>query len=134
MTIAHLTQAIETLVREKGYKFCSAAADYRPSQIAALPAAFLLPPEFRAIEGRKSGKITYRISLDLLAKGARLAPAERTKVLDKLESDIFAIFGRLSAEQRVVAVEEMTVSPVSKPLTSLGDVAMRAVAEVVTCF
>ncbi len=134
MTIEYLTNSIEKAARAKGYEFASAAKEYLPSQVATLPAAFMLPPEFRAIEGRKSGKITYRITLYLLAKGAHIAPAKREQLLEKLENDAFGIFSRLSAEQRVLAVEDMTLAPLSKPLTSRGDVAIKGEGNVVVSF
>jgi len=134
MTISHLNRTIGTIAESKGYRLYSHAEFFSPSMIASLPAALLATPEFRSIEGRKSGKITYRLTLCLLAKGARLAPAARTALFEKLENDALAIMQRLSAAERVLAVEGLTITPKTQPLSSLGDVAMEVEGDVVVEF
>ncbi len=130
----YLTSALHEITGSKRYSFCSAPQEYMNSLIGRYPAAFMPYPEFRSIEGRRRGKITYRLTLHLLADGARLSPTDRESVLGRLERDMMDIFCMLSARERVLSVENLSVSPSALTLTTHGDIALTATADVVSLF
>lgn len=81
MNRSYLTSALNDIAESKGYSFRSAPQEYMNSLVSRYPAAFMPYPEFRSIEGRRRGRITYRLTLHLLADGARLSPADRERSL-----------------------------------------------------
>ena len=74
MNRSYLTSALSDIAESKGYAFRSAPQEYMNSLVSRYPAAFMPYPEFRSIEGRRRGRITYRLTLHLLADGAHLSP------------------------------------------------------------
>lgn len=134
MNRSYLTSAIREIAESKGYLFRSAPQEYMNSLIKSYPAAFLTCPEFRSIEGRRRGKITYRLTLHLLADGARLSPERRAQTLDSLERDLLDIFCSLSTRERVLSVENLSLSPSAMTFTTHGDIAMTATADAVSLF
>ena len=134
MNRSYLTTAVSEIAESKGYTFRSAPQEYMNSLINRYPAAFMPYPEFRSMEGRRRGRITYLMTLHLLADGARLAPDVREKLLDRLEHDMLDIFCALSTCERVLSVENLTLSPSALTLTTHGDVSMTATADVVSLF
>lgn len=134
MNRSYLTSAVCEIAESKGYLFRSAPQEYMNSLIRSYPAAFLICPEFCSIEGRRRGRITYRLTLHLLADGARLSPDLRAQTLDRLEHDLLDIFCALSTRERVLSVENLSLSPSEMTFTTHGDIAMTATADVVSLF
>lgn len=134
MNRSYLTSALSDIAESKGYAFRSAPQEYMNSLVSRYPAAFMPYPEFRSIEGRRRGRITYRLTLHLLADGARLSPADRERSLDRLERDMLDIFCSLSSRDRVLSVENLSLSPSALTLTTHGELAMTATADVVSLF
>ena len=134
MNRSYLTSAVRETAALKGYSFRSAPQEYMNSLVGHYPAAFMPYPEFRSIEGRRRGKIVYRLTLHLLADGARLSPNDRESVLDCLERDMLDIFCLLSSCDRVLSVENLSVSPSALTLTTHGELAVTATADVVSLF
>lgn len=130
MNITYLTTAVQRAAQKLGYRFMAGERDYLPARVATLPAAYLLPPEFRSMEGRKGGKITYRLTLCLMAKGWNAPPEERVVQLERLENNALEIFTALSNEGRVLAVEELSFALTPNSLTTRGDIALTATANV----
>lgn len=83
MNINYLTTAVRRLAQERDYTFMTGDKDYLPARVGALPAAYLLPPEFRSIEGRNGGRITYRLTLCLMVKGGSMSPERRVEQLER---------------------------------------------------
>lgn len=129
-----LVDALRNIVAAKGYEFHSASPEHISSLVRSYPAALLPQPEFREMEGRNHGKITYRLTLYLMAAGAKLRPDAMTETFDALETDALEIFSELSSDGNVAAVEELTVTPQQRPLTSHGDVSVAVGADVVCIF
>lgn len=77
MNITYLTTAVQRAAQQLGYTFMTGDRSSLPVRVATLPGAYMLPPEFRSIEGRNGGKITYRLTLCLMAKGWNAPPEER---------------------------------------------------------
>ncbi len=134
MNCTYLRGAIEEAVSACGYTLTQSAEHYLPTSICHYPAAHLLPPEFRSIEGRNHGKITYSVELHLLHQGAKLSPSERNDRLDEMEREIIEIFTLLSEYERVLSVEELTFAPSATTIDNHGAIAMVAKAEIVTLF
>lgn len=134
MNRASLCRAVEGASSAVGYDFVTATAQTLPSLVRQYPVALLEPPEFREKEGRGHGLMRYRVTLHLLHGAAKLSPAERTALLDVMESDALEIFSRLSKESFVASVEELTMQVAAKPMTNHGDVTMTVVADVITIY
>lgn len=134
MNRANLNSAVEHLSSLYGYDFVSAAEISLPSLIKELPTVLMAPPEFRSMEGRSHGRITYRVKLHLLHGAAKASPQERAEMLDTMEQDALGIFSELCEEYFVAAVEELTMTPATKPITNYGDIALTVAANIVTIF
>ena len=65
---------------------------------------------------------------------SKLTPAERQQTWSRLEEDLVEMFSKLSDTERVVAVEQLKINHTTHTLTTHGEVAATATAEVVTFF
>ena len=135
MNRALLCSAIEGLVSKCGYDFRLLDKSSYPATVCRYPAASLFSPEFIAQEGRKHGRITYKLSLHLAQQGAKLSPNERHEMLNQMEQQLIEIFVELSKAECVAVVDKLTISPQSSPtIDNHGALAMVAEAEVETIF
>ncbi len=134
MNRSSLVRAAEGAVTTRGYNFHTSTEEYLPASVTRLPAAFLAEPRFSSIEGRRRGKITYSLTLHLLADGAKIPPDLRHELLDRLESDALGIFAEMSENDRVLCVENMQMTPSAMALTVRGDVSLTVKADVVCLF
>ena len=129
-----LLQAVERIATEAGYHFHSTSDEQMSQLITSYPAVWLSPPIFNTMQGRKHGKITYAVTLHALDAGSKLAPEKREQVWAKLEEDVVGMFSTLSQQDFVVAVENLKIRHTSHTLTSHGEVAATATADVITFF
>ena len=129
-----LIDAVERIATENGYEFHSADDRYMSQHITAYPAMWLSPPKFESMEGRNHGKITYSVALHALDAGAKLSPVERNGAWARMEHDLVELFSSLSEHSRVVAVENLRILASDSTMTTHGEVAATATAEVVTFF
>ena len=134
MNHTYLINAIESIATADGYSFYSDSEERMSEQIKSYPAVWLQPPKFQQMEGRKHGKVTYGVTLHAMDAGAKLSPAEREQTWSRLEDDLVEMFSKLSATIRVISVEERKIRRTSSTLTTHGEVAATATAEVVTFF
>lgn len=134
MNRTHLLQAFSRTATADGYHFHSTDERYIPQLVTAYPALWLSPPEFKQMEGRKHGTITYNIKAHALASGAKLSPTERTARHTELEEELVKVFSSLSEEDFVVAVENLSIRHTSQTLSSAGEIVATATAEVITFF
>lgn len=134
MNRAFLCSAIEGLASRYGYDFSLNDKSYYPATICRYPAAFMLQPEFAAIEGRKHGRITYKVSLRLAKQAAKLSPQERNELLAEMEQQMTELFVELSQEQRVALVRDLTIRPLSEVIDQHGAMAIEAQANIETIF
>ena len=134
MNRAFLCSAIEGLVSPYGYTFTLNDEAYYPTTICRYPAAFLSQPEFVSLEGRKRGRITYKVVLRLARQGAKLTAAERNIQRAEMEQQLAEIFIALSRAERVAVVRNLTIKPTTPAIDSHGAMAMEAQAEVETIF
>ena len=86
------------------------------------------------MQGRKHGKVTYSVTLHALEAGAKLPPEKREEVWARLEQEVVAMFSTLSQEDFVVAVDDLKIRHTSHTLTTHGEVAATATADVITFF
>lgn len=128
-----LCSAIEGLVSKCGYNFQLSDKAYYPTTVCRYPAAFMSQPEFSSLEGRKHGRITYKVSLTLAKHGAKQNPEERNTIIATMEEDVMNIFVELSQNERVAVVEELTIVPCSEVDTH-GAITIKAETKVVTIF
>ena len=117
-----------------GYTFTLNDEAYYPTTICRYPAAFLSQPEFVSLEGRKRGRITYKVVLRLARQGAKLTAAERTTQRAEMEQHLAEIFIALSRAERVAVVRNLTIKPTAQAIDCHGAMAMEAQAEVETIF
>ena len=134
MNRAFLCSAIEGLVSKCGYSFQLNDKSYYPTTVCQYPSAFMLQPEFSSMEGRKHGKIVYKVTLRLLHQAAKLSPTERNVLLDRMEEEMMQLFVELSQTERVAVVENLTIAPCVEPIDSHGAIAIEAKADIVTIF
>ena len=134
MNLSLLVDALRDIVAAKGYEFHSASPEHISSLVRSYPAALLPQPEFREMEGRNHGKITYRLTLYLMVAGVKIRPDDVTGTVDALENDALEIFSELSSDQYVAAVLDLTMTPMQRPMTSHGDVSLAVGADVVCVF
>lgn len=134
MNRAFLCSAIEGLVSPYGYHFQLSDEACYPTTVCRYPAAFMAQPEFISLEGRKHGRITYKLSLRLAKQGAKLSPTERNTLLDTMEREAIELFVALSQERCVAVVDKLTISPCGDGADNHGAVAIEAKAHVTTIF
>lgn len=134
MNRKNLLDSVERIATADGYHFHSTSDELMSQQIDSYPAMWLSPPVFSSVQGRKHGKLTYAVTLHALDQGAKLPPQEREQVWATLEEDIVALFTTLSEEDFVVAVENLKIRHTSHTLTTHGEVAATATADVITFF
>ena len=134
MNSTYLINAIDGIATADGYTFYSDGEERMSEQIKSYPAVWLQPPKFQQMEGRKRGKVTYGVTLHAMDTGAKLSPAEREQTWSRLEDDLVEMFSKLSVVKRVIAVEGLKIRHTSSTLTTHGEVAATATAEVVTFF
>lgn len=134
MNRAYLCGAIEGLVSQCGYEFHLDYESHYPTTVCRYPAAFMSQPQFESIEGRKHGRIAYKVKLRLAQNGAKLSPTERNQRLNEMESELIEIFTQLSKDRVVAVVKELTISPVAEAVDNHGAVATIAEAVVETIF
>ena len=130
MNRTHLEGAAEALAAQQGYAFHTGPEDGMAHTVRSYPAAWLAPLELHAVEGRGHGRVT----LHLLSSGARLSPAERRAALARMEEQLLEIFAALSLDERVLAVEGLSVRPRAFALTPHGEISQTAAARIVTFF
>lgn len=133
MNRALLCGTVEGLASGYGYSFTLHDKSYYPTTITRYPAAFMSQPEFSSIEGRKNGRITYKVTLTLAHQAAKLTPAERNELFAQMESHLTEIFVGLSQSEFVAVVDELTIEPLNG-IDSHGALAMEAEAYVETIF
>lgn len=133
MNRTHLESTVVELAEALGYPCVVAPDDYLPG-VAALPAARLAPVEFHEIEGRRHGRITYDLTLRLLREGLKRPHAARTEVWEQMENDLLELFNRLSDSPRIIAVEQLTLTPAAGTLTPHGELSQTAHARIITSF
>ena len=129
-----IIEELGRLADAKGYSFYVAEDAFIPQSVKSYPAMWLLPPKFLSQEGRKSGKITYSITLQALYQGAKLPPERREEVRRGLENDLVEIFFSLSQYDCVIEVGKLSISHSSLAVIPYGDLVAKATAEVVTFF
>ena len=134
MNRAILCSAIEEVVSKYGYDFTLTDGAYYPTSVCRYPAAYMSQPEFVSLEGRKHGRVTYKVSLHFARQGAKLSPKERNTLLAEMEEQMTKIFVELSRHQRIAVVRELAIKPVVGAIDQHGAVAMVAEAYVETIF
>ena len=134
MNRAFLCSAIEGLASQYGYHFQLNDEAYYPTTVCRYPAAFMEPPEFASIEGRKHGRITYKVTLRFAQQGAKLTPTERNALLDSMEKEMLNLFVDLSTTEKIAVVENLSISPSPEAIDSHGAITLKAKAHVTTIF
>lgn len=134
MNRAILCSAIEGLVSECGYDFQLNDKACYPTTVCRYPAAFMSQPEFLRMEGRKHGRITYKVALRLAQQAAKLPPEERNALIAEMEEQMMEIFVNLSHKEKIAVIEDLTITPYAEAIDAHGATAIEAKAHVVTIF
>ena len=133
MNRAQLEAALRTLSQSHGYAFCRLPSN-RLAEVEHLPTVVVEPLTVAQVEGRGHGRITYGVTLHTMSPAAKLSAQKRSEILEKMESDLLEIFTALSENERVVAVENLGITPREYAFTMHGEISQTARAEVVTYF
>lgn len=129
-----LINAFESIATAEGYKFHSAEERYIPQFTSHYPALWLTPPTFHSIEGKNHGAITYSVKLHAMQDGAKQSLKRRNATRIELEDMLLRLFTTLSQEEFVAEVENIQICHSSQTLSSHGEVAATATAEVIIIF
>ncbi len=133
MNRALLCSAMEGLSSRYGYSFTIGDSLCYPTTISNYPAAFMFQPEFDSHEGRRHGRITYKVTLRVARQAAKLSPSERNELFNQMEEDLTDMFIGLSQSEFVAAVKSLTIKSISE-VDRHGAVAMEAQSYVETIF
>lgn len=134
MKCAHLTSALETIAMTAGYKFYSGKQEILARSIKEYPAAWLTTPILRKIEGRKSGRISYDITIHLMKLAAKLTTTQQSQLINNMEQQMVAMFQNLTRDSDVVIVEGITIKPNTFTLSNHGEISQSATATVILTF
>ncbi len=129
-----LIKAFESIATAEGYQFHSDEERYSPQYTTLYPALWLSPPTFQAMEGKNHGSITYAVRLHAMKDGAKHNIAQRNAEREEMEEMLVKLFTALSEEDFVAEVEHLNISHSSQTLSSHGEIAATATAEVITIF
>lgn len=134
MNNSSLVEAIRSAAGAAGYNLRCADNDRLSAVSAGFPAALLAPPAVHSARGRRHGRIEYDVTLRLSDLGADLPPEERYTARQKIENDALGIFTTLSEAERIIAVENLTVSQLPASSSIHGEIAVLAKARILTFF
>ena len=134
MNRTYLTSAIRQLVSEQGYTLQTDSDDRARQEITRLPTAYLLPVQLKQADGRLHGRLIYGVELRLLHPGAKLSSEQRNEIWSRTELQLFDLFTQLSTDQKIIAVENLTIASESGKYTPHGEISQTAKADVVTHF
>lgn len=129
-----LVNALREAASSAGYKLRAADDDRLTPTTAGFPAALLAPPVVHSATGRRHGRIEYDVVLRLSDAGADLPPAERYTCRQDIENDALKIFTSLSENDRIIAVQNLTVAQIPSSSSIHGEIAVVAKARVITYF
>ncbi|MBR6654996.1 MAG: hypothetical protein IKL20_00115 [Alistipes sp.] len=134
MNRAFLCSAIEGLVSSYGYHFQLSNEAYFPTTVCRYPAAFMPQPDFVSMEGRKRGRITYKVVLRLAKQGAKLSVQKRNNLINDMEQEMIDLFVELSRSERIAVVDELTITTLPQAFDAHGALVVEATALVTTIF
>lgn len=129
-----LISAVQGICNAKGYEFRVLDSSALSAQSPSMPAAVLIEPKFQKIEGRKHGKITYRIVLYLFENGARLAPETVSEKIVQMENNMLEMFMQLSESEPIAVVDNLQMEPALHSRLGRAEIGLKAVADVVVIF
>ena len=129
-----LVAALRSAAADAGYTLHSADNDRLTPASTGFPAALLAPPAVHSAKGRRHGRIEYDVVLRLADLGADLPPEERYSRRQRMENDAIDIFTALSCNERIIAVENLSVAQQPSSASIHGELAVTAKARVVTFF
>lgn len=126
-----LTDSLRTLCLNRGYSFRTAKEGSIIQPVTSLPMAWLTPPQLSEVEGINRRKESYTVTLHLIAESPKQGQDQIDSLRCSLEEQLLDIFAELSTREGVVVVEQLSIKLPTKPLTTIGEVAMSASAKVV---
>ncbi|MBR5886302.1 MAG: hypothetical protein IKY93_06580 [Alistipes sp.] len=129
-----LISAVQGICNAKGYEFRVLDSSALSAQSPSMPAAVLIEPKFQKIEGRKHGKITYRIVLYLFENGARLAPETVSEKIVQMENNMLEMFMQLSESEPIAVVDNLQMEHALQSKLGRAEIALKATADVVVIF
>lgn len=129
-----IEQAVRRLASGRGYAFAAGGDDRMPQSLTAYPAAWLSPLSLRSAEGRCHGRLVYDITLRLMTLASRMTGDGRAAALAAMEEDALGLFADLAAEERIIAVEGLSLAPSLYAFTPHGELALTAEASLITWF
>ena len=129
-----LISAVQGICNAKGYEFRVLDSSALSAQSPSMPAAVLIEPKFQKIEGRKHGKITYRIVLYLFENGARLAPETVSEKIVQMENNMLEMFMQLSESEPIAVVDNLQMEHALQSKLGRAEIALKSTADVVVIF
>ncbi|HJA98781.1 MAG TPA: hypothetical protein H9779_04165 [Candidatus Alistipes avicola] len=134
MNRTHLASAIRTLASGLGYTVVEESDDRAPQTITAFPSAWLLPLRLKTIEGRHHGRQTYSVELRVIYSAMKLSADKRAELHSRAEENLLELFIQLSGDDRVIAVQNLSIQPGTGGYTQHGELSQIAKADVITYF
>lgn len=134
MKRAHLIRALKTIASKSGYKFHSGKQETLAQSVKEYPAAWLTTPYLRNVEGRKSGRVSYDITLHLMRLAPKLTPKQQSNLLDTMEQQILTMLQDLTLDNNIVVIDDIRVKSNSFSLSNHGEISQSATATAVLIF
>ncbi len=134
MDITQLEQSIARIVKQRGYAPLIISEEGLETEIKKFPTAWIQLPLVLYVEGREEGVIGHQITVALLDDYSAHSFEDKSNRLAAMNGDMVEIMRRLSLEEGIVEVEEMTITPRVTHTTRHGDIAQICKAEVVSYF
>ncbi len=128
------TRALLSSIEGAGYSSIVAPQSQLMGGEVSLPTVWVEPLDIVEIDGRKSGKVHYSLTLGMLCDSGNNTLSDRSFQASEMEGEIFNILSQLSLYDCVIAIEDITTSVAKQPLTRFSEVAVVAKARVVTHF
>jgi hypothetical protein len=129
-----IIDAVEQAATARGYNFYSDEAENVRTIIKRLPALCLTPPKFLSMQGRRHGKITYEVTLHAIRNGIKCSPDQKDAIWAELEQHLLDIFSLVSQNEKVAAINDLTIDCTSHGKVLVGGVEATAKARVETLF
>ncbi len=129
-----LIDALSSAARRAGYAPYSGPLAALPKSVKAFPAMWIEPPKLAAVEGRKRGRLTYKVDFHLLALPAGKTPDQTRKIRQQIDADALSICLELPDHSEIILVRGVKAVPAPGSLTLSADLSAAVSMEAVIPF
>lgn len=125
-----LNTAVKQAVTAEGYCFHSGFAYRINNEICQFPAAWLLPLQLSAVDGRHDGFVTYKATLYLMHLERKPKPETKERQWDEMERAALRIIDRITFSERVFNVSGIRCTPEENTLSNHGEISLKLECDV----